>query len=989
MKLIKYDADNPVNFKNLLNLIYPVNPSILKTLILTIFILFSTNTLHALTPVIIDENTESVSLGKYMEILEDPTGELTIDDVTKPVMQGRWFQSKWDVPNFGFTNSSYWFRVSINNHGIINEYILELSWHLIDLFELYYKDKSNSFTQIVSGNIVKNKSESKKNKYYTYKIPFHTENQIIYIKLKSDYTIQLPLELLSLNYHDISERRDSYILGGFIGILIVMIFYNFFIFISIKDISYLLYILYITSQLIYNLLYTGIGGELFGMSDPIFYKIVFPLSLIFVTITALLFVSNFLNMKKNKGKIYFSFFVIIYISILNIVLPLIGLGLYCVIIQNALISIGTILIIISSGYLSITNRPARIFLISWTVLLSGAIIVILKNYGIIPYNDFTNNYVYLATIIETVLLSFALADRINIMKQEKEEAQSEALRIQKEATETLELKVTERTTELADANEKLRELDKAKTDFFANISHELRTPLTLILAPVEEALSGRELNKNILEMVRRNALDLLSLINGLLEMSRITAGKHKLNIAETDLSELVKQFCGGMESAAKLKEIELRCRAEKPVTIYADRDRLSNIISNFFSNSFKFTEPGGKIEVAVKSENNHAIIEFRDTGCGITGDKLGTIFERFTQADTGSTRKYEGTGIGLSIVKELVELHGGEVSVESRCAEEDAENHGTLFTVKFPFGKEHFEERDDVEFISTGEKIPVIIPHVRGVELPRGTEERLLDALSETAPAILVVEDNSDLRSLLVNMLSVSYIVHEASNGIEAVKILESTDEIDLVLSDIMMPGMDGHELLKWIRGNERLEGLPVLLLTARADLFMRIEGLDLGATDYVTKPFNSDELLLRIKNQMELKLLRNKTERNYRKLLEKLETVKTRPLGEESAAKIKAVCEFIKENFSCDLTREDLAAASGMNPDTFSRAFNQHTGKTLNDYICDLRIEEAKRRLRETGETVTRIAIDTGFDNIRTFNRVFKRLAGVAPGEFREGLRN
>jgi signal transduction histidine kinase len=217
----------------------------------------------------------------------------------------------------------------------------------------------------------------------------------------------------------------------------------------------------------------------------------------------------------------------------------------------------------------------------------------------------------LKTITETKL------DEINKSSLEQMDALEKTSASLLEERNLLELKVTERTAELADANEKLRELDKAKTDFFANISHELRTPLTLILAPVEEALSGREMNRSTLEMVRRNALDLLSLINGLLEMSRITAGKLKMKVSEINLSKIVKQFCGSMESAAKLKVIELRCNAEKPVTIYADHDRLAHIISNFFSNSFKFTEPGGRIEVAVKSENNHAILEFSDTGCGI------------------------------------------------------------------------------------------------------------------------------------------------------------------------------------------------------------------------------------------------------------------------------------------------------------------------------------------------------------------------------------
>ena len=551
-----------------------------------------------------------------------------------------------------------------------------------------------------------------------------------------------------------------------------------------------------------------------------------------------------------------------------------------------------------------------------------------------------------------------------------------------EYNRNLEIKITERTYELAEANEKLRELDKAKTDFFANASHELRTPLTLILAPVEHALAGKTLNRETLEMIRRNAHDLLSLITGLLEMSRITAGKFKLDIAQINLSEMVKQFCSSMDTAARLKGIKLVCKAEEPVKIYADPDRLGNIISNFFSNSFKFTEPGGIIEVSVKPENDFAILEFKDTGCGIPEDKIDTIFERFAQADTGSTRRYKGTGIGLSIVKELVELHGGEIHAETRC-EDDDENHGTIFTVIFPTGKEHFSGRDDIDFISTSEKLPVIFPHVRGLEasLPQKNEEQ---EIPETAPAILVAEDNQDLLTLLVNMLSDKYIVYEASNGIEAVKILESNDEIDLVLSDIMMPGMDGHELIKWIRENETLDGLPVIFLTARADDLMILEGLDLGATDYVTKPFNTDELLLRIKNQMELRLLRSKAESNYRQLMDKLASVKSRSIGEVSAAKIENICAFIKENYTSDLVREDLAEAAGLNPDTFSRIFNQHTGKSLNDYVYELRIEEAKRKLFQNNFTVTRVAIETGFENIRTFNRTFKKITGLTPKEFR-----
>lgn len=951
-------------------------------------IIVSGSPLHALTPVIIDDKTESVSLGRYMEILEDPTGKLTIDDVTKPEIQSRWFQSEWDVPNFGFTRSNFWVHLIFqkNSSGMDNSgnYLLELAWPLIDRIEFYTADGDKVVSMLKSGDYIPFENRIIKHRNFLFPVKIKSGIQDVYIKLRADDTIQIPLYLWKSENYLQNDKKITYIFGGFFGSLIVMIIYNFFIYISIRDESYLFYIFYIVSQFFYNLLYTGIGFELFWDGYPGFINIIFPISISLVTISAILFVKNFLNLKVAKPEFNLVFSIIIIFSFFNLLPPFFNYILESIAFQNFLIILGSFLIITVSITLLSVYRPTQVFLLSWLVLLSGAVVVILKNYGFIPSNFITNNYVYLSTVLETVLLSFALADRINIMKQEKEEAQAESLRIQKEATETLELKVTERTSELAAANEKLRELDRAKTDFFANISHELRTPLTIMLAPVEEALSGKSLSGDDLEMMRRSGLNLLSLINDLLDVTRITAGRMKLSVSETDLPELVKEFCGGMESAAKLKGISLTCNtSEEPVKAYVDPERMQHVISNFFSNSFKFTGPGGEIEVSVRSEDNHAVIAFRDTGCGIPADKISTIFDRFIQADTSSTRRYEGTGIGLSIVKELVKLHGGEVSVESRDISSHPEDHGTTFTVRIPLGMEHLEGRSDVA-CGGMDKDYKVIRHVRGIE---GPVIQPYKELRGDASSVLVVEDNADLRSVLVNMLSGRYIVCEASDGNEAVKILENTDEIDLVLSDIMMPGMDGYELLRWIRGEERLEDLPVLFLTARADGLMKIEGLDLGATDYVTKPFNRDELLLRIRNQMELKKLRNSAIRNYKSLLEKMKSVNCGPLREESALKIEAVCEFIKEHYTQELEREDLADAAGMNPDTFSRLFNQHTGKTLNEYIYGLRIEESKRRLAVAADdTVTRISLDVGFDSIRTFNRAFKRITGVTPGEYRRG---
>jgi len=948
--------------------------------------------LGGVTPVIIDDSTESVNLGRYMEILEDPDASLTIDDVIKPELQNRWVRSEWDIPNLGFTKSAYWFRMSLKNSGSIDRYRLELSWHLIDTVKLYYLDKNNSFFEITKGYNIPVMSQENVSRSFLFDIPFFNKDQSVYIRVKSDYCIQLPLKIWVIEEYQKQEKNEIYIMGGFVGILIVMILYNLFLYISIRDRSYLYYSLYIFSMLGYNLLYSGAGAELLRMTYPDITRIGFPLSETIACITAVLFVMNFLNTKKNQPLINKLFILIIIISILNLIPPFAGYGLISVVIQNALVISGSILIIISSAIRSIISRPAKILFISWTLLLSGSVIVILKNYGFIKSNGFTNNYFSLATVLETVLLSFALAYRINIMKQEKDEAQHKALRIQKEATETLELKVSERTTELAAANEKLRELDRVKTDFFSNISHELRTPLTLILAPVEDALAGGNMDRESLKLIKRNSLNLLSLINDLLDVSRITAGKMKLNISENDLSVLVKEFCGQMESAAKLRGIKLEHTCAGPAKAFVDRERIQHVISNFFSNSFKFTSAGGNINVCVNNEEGRPVIKFSDTGCGIPGDKVASIFDRFTQADTGPTRHYEGTGIGLSIVKELVELHGGEVSVTSRYSEEYPDNHGTHFTVKFRPGMNHFAGREDVKFTDNSGEHGAGIHHVRGMDPVRKTLENTVPGFKvDDGPSILVVEDNADLRNMLVKMLHEKYSVYAASDGNEALKIMESAGEIDLVLSDIMMPGMDGYELLHRIRDNERFMDMPVIFLTARADNFMKMEGLDLGATDYITKPFSSAELLLRIRNQVELGRLRNAAVRNYNSLMEKLKSVHKKKLTSDHASVFDATCAFIRENYTQELSREDLAVSTGMNPDTFGRMFYQYTGKTLNEYINELRISEARRRLEETDNTVIRISIDVGFDNIRTFNRVFKKYTSVSPVEYRElaGMRN
>jgi signal transduction histidine kinase/DNA-binding response OmpR family regulator len=553
-------------------------------------------------------------------------------------------------------------------------------------------------------------------------------------------------------------------------------------------------------------------------------------------------------------------------------------------------------------------------------------------------------------------------------------------------------KIESATEELTILKEEAEAASIAKSRFLDNISHELRTPLTLILAPVEDAMTGKPLGKSTLEMIHRNSLNLLSLINDLLDISRMSAGMMNLKVTETDLCAAVRLYCAEMESAAEHRGIELSCSLpDEPAFAFIDTKKFSNIISNLFSNSFKFTKDGGKINILLLKKPESFILKFSDTGSGIPSSKIGSVFNLFCQGDTETSATYGGTGIGLALVKEIAEMHGGNVSIESRHIHDYPDGHGTELSLEIPSGMKHLAGRDDVEFCPCAGNefnLPIarIINPAPDEKIKTATDDRT-GLISDELPSIIIVEDNEDMLQFLERLLSDSYTIYPASNGIEAINILNRVDSIDLILSDVMMPEMDGHELMRRIKSDERFESIPVLFLTARGDDLMKHEGLELGAVDYVTKPFNSDELKLRIKNQMELRVIRNnlnrKNEELYAKLKQHMNSRKT-PVSVDLKIKLESVCEFIKEHFLEDLSRDKLASAADMNSDTFSRMFNQHTGKTLPDYITELRINEVMKRLAETDDAITRICFDTGFDSIRTFNRAFKKFTGKTPGEYR-----
>ena len=402
--------------------------------------------------------------------------------------------------------------------------------------------------------------------------------------------------------------------------------------------------------------------------------------------------------------------------------------------------------------------------------------------------------------------------------------------------------------------EMLAALDRAKTAFFSNISHEFRTPLTLMLGPTEDALaSGGVVTGEQLELIHRNELRLLKLVNSLLDFSRMEAGRTQARYQATDLSamttDLASTFRSAIERGGLTFDVDCR-RLDQPV--YVDRQMWEKIVLNLLSNAFKFTLSGG-IRVRLEAEGDAAVLTVADTGVGVSAEELPRLFERFHRIEGTAARTHEGSGIGLALVQDLVRLHGGSISVSSELG------RGTTFRVRVPFDAAHLpQERIDrsTDAAPANDSWRMFVS-----EAERWLDVPIAEAVDDAAPdpvtvpgvsrsRIVLADDNADMRAYLARLLGTSYSVEAVANGRDALRAIQR-ERTDLVITDVMMPEMDGFELIRRLRDDDATRDIPIVLLSARAGEEARLDGLHAGADDYVVKPFSARELKARIETQL------------------------------------------------------------------------------------------------------------------------------------------
>lgn len=506
--------------------------------------------------------------------------------------------------------------------------------------------------------------------------------------------------------------------------------------------------------------------------------------------------------------------------------------------------------------------------------------------------------------------------------------------------------------------------NKAKLQFFTNISHELRTPLTLIADPVNYIIHDDNLNsqqRSMLQIVQRNVLVLTQLVSEILDFRKVQNGKMELRLSDFNLSESMKQWIMLFSASAQKKHIAIRMNAPDAVMLRADQDKIERICYNLLSNALKYTSEGGEITLTAKEENGRVMISVADNGCGISSDELPYIFDRFYQAKNAG----RGTGIGLAIVKAFTELHHGEVSATS------IEGKGSTFTIHIPV-----RQKGEVTNLAT-EKIEQLVEPSSAQEVPNQARhiDELIQPYQTDKPEVLIIDDNIDIRTYLRSVLSEKYNVSEAADGKAGLELARKIVP-DIVLSDIMMPVMDGLAFCQQLKTDKAISHIPVILLTARSLDEQRAEGYEHGADAYLSKPFSLRLLFSRIDNliQSRKKLSKLFSNSDENDAFEKLsnETDKT------FAAQLRKI---IQDNLSDnEFNVERIGDEIGLSRVQLYRKVKALTGYSPVEMLRKARLTRARHLLRTTEKTVSEVAYAVGFSTPSYFSKCYKDEFGESP---------
>ncbi len=594
-----------------------------------------------------------------------------------------------------------------------------------------------------------------------------------------------------------------------------------------------------------------------------------------------------------------------------------------------------------------------------------------KNSGIHNYNI---SWIHIGFLLFVASLFWIIAEQYIDAHKQKELARQDAMQatIQSERLQNA-MSLNQLETE------KWQELDRMKSQFFANISHEFRTPLTLIMGAARQIFDhpqDRE-NPQKLQMLLRNSDRLLHLVNQLLDISRLESGKMPLQAQPADLVPFVNNICQSFYALAKEKQQYLALHTTPSrIHLYFDKDKMEKIISNLLSNAIKFTPSGGHVDVTI-TENDQVEITVADTGTGILPQDLPHIFDRFYQSKQTPGIQY-GSGIGLALTRELVKLHHGDLTVKSTPGQ------GSVFTVKLFKGRAHLSDSEldagttnITKNIWTKTTLPTPL-----IKLSHTLQVAAQQAENANAPLLLIVEDNDDMCQYISGILQNDFEIITAAEGQSG--FAKAAEHVpDLVISDVMMPVMDGFDLCKQLKSDERTSHIPVILLTARSTSESKLEGLELGADDYLVKPFNAAELMTRSHNLIEQRrLLRQRFSNNINTSITEIAVTSA---DEQFLQRAINIIQNNIENENINI--EWYSRQVGLSHSQLHRKLHALTGMSTSAFIRSVRLKRAVQLLEAKSGTIAEIAFATGFGTVDYFRKCFKKQFGVAPSNFTSQL--
>ncbi|MEK6805446.1 MAG: 7TM diverse intracellular signaling domain-containing protein [Pseudomonadota bacterium] len=745
------------------------------------------------------------ALARQMQLLREPDRPLTHEEIRTPVLAAQFEPVQGEAINHGFTQAAYWYRVVLSNpepagHAI-RHWVLELEYPALDEVD-FYLDRGGA-TQVIHAGDARPPATGLIF-HRNYALPLSLaggEELILHLRVHTAGPHQVPLVVWTAEDFFTKTQTENFLFGCYYGIMLVMALYNLFIFFGVRDRAYLYYVLTIAVLTVSQSALNGFAQQYSGFlwNQPSWISNHLPALLMLSSLTTVLFIRNLLQTQTHLPRMHR--FLQGLCIVLALLLPWALMVSYGTAVRAGFAMLAlTICTVFLVGVRSLLKgvRTARYFLLAQSALIAAVLVEILELVGVLPVSFFTRYAMQIGAVMDVSLLSLALADRINLERHER-------ARIERERA------VAQAAT-------------AAKSGFLAQMSHELRTPMNAIVGFTQLALRDRDQRDRHLARIESASQLLLHLINDILDLSKIEAGKLTLEQQPFDLAVLLNRLQGLFSAQADAKKIRLIFPQNVPTAgrfLVGDALRIEQVLMNLIGNAIKFTDQG-EVEVSVQVRADHdsqVALEFsvRDTGIGLTAEQQQRLFTPFVQGDVTTAREYGGTGLGLVISRQLVQLMNGRIGLVSRPGQ------GSRF---------HFELRFEV---TTAAKAT---PEHAPLSAPWSVRKPLQDA------RILLVEDNELNRELASEVLrEAGAQVHTAGDGAEAVAIVQA-QTFDAVLMDIQMPVMDGSEATRRIRQLPGLARLPIIAMSANAMAEDRTAAIAAGMNDYLTKPFDISQVL-------------------------------------------------------------------------------------------------------------------------------------------------